>query len=129
MASSTCATFKRGLAFPPLVRTEYAHQRSERWIYRRVAKPESSKSKAGFEWRKIKRMWQTGIIYQIYPRSFQDSNHDGEGDLWGIIYRLPYPIELGDTGRSTFRNFATNSRRARRWKRPCKTRRRERTPR
>src|SRR6478736_9224806 len=39
--------------------------------------------------------WQTAIIYQIYPRSFQDSNHDGVGDLRGIIYRLPYLVELG----------------------------------
>jgi alpha-glucosidase len=39
--------------------------------------------------------WQTGIIYQIYPRSFQDSNRDGVGDLRGIIHRLPYLVELG----------------------------------
>jgi alpha-glucosidase len=39
--------------------------------------------------------WQTGIIYQIYPRSFQDSNHDGVGDLRGIVHRLPYLVELG----------------------------------
>ena len=39
--------------------------------------------------------WQTGVIYQIYPRSFQDSNGDGIGDLRGIIRRLPYLIELG----------------------------------
>jgi alpha-glucosidase len=39
--------------------------------------------------------WQTGVIYEIYPRSFQDSNGDGIGDLSGIIRRLPYLAELG----------------------------------
>jgi len=34
--------------------------------------------------------WQKGIIYQIYPRSYQDSNEDGIGDLPGIIRRLDY---------------------------------------
>ena len=38
--------------------------------------------------------WQTGVIYQIYPRSYQDSNGDGVGDLAGIIQRLDY---LSDT--------------------------------
>jgi alpha-glucosidase len=41
------------------------------------------------------RWWQTGVIYQIYPRSFQDTDGDGVGDLRGIIARLPYLVELG----------------------------------
>ena len=36
-----------------------------------------------------------GVVYQIYPRSFQDSNGDGVGDLEGIIGRLPYLADLG----------------------------------
>jgi len=38
--------------------------------------------------------WQKGVIYQIYPRSFQDSNGDGIGDLPGIIERLDYIKQL-----------------------------------
>ncbi len=39
--------------------------------------------------------WQTGVIYQIYPRSFQDTNGDGIGDLKGIRRRLGYLAGLG----------------------------------
>ncbi|XP_017106282.2 maltase A3 [Drosophila bipectinata] len=41
--------------------------------------------------------WQTGAFYQIYPRSFKDSNGDGVGDLNGIADKLPYLKELGIT--------------------------------
>ena len=44
---------------------------------------------AGLSW------WKGGVLYQIYPRSFQDSNGDGIGDLPGIIGRLPYLRDLG----------------------------------
>ncbi|MFA7044959.1 MAG: alpha-amylase family glycosyl hydrolase, partial [Candidatus Izemoplasmatales bacterium] len=44
----------------------------------------------------MKKAWyREGIVYQIYPRSFQDSNDDGIGDLQGIISRIPYLVELG----------------------------------
>ena len=39
--------------------------------------------------------WQRAVVYQIYPRSFQDSNGDGIGDLPGIISRLDYLQKLG----------------------------------
>ena len=39
--------------------------------------------------------WRGAVIYQIYPRSYQDSNHDGIGDLAGIIHRLDHVASLG----------------------------------
>lgn len=42
-----------------------------------------------------KKWWQDSVIYQIYPKSFQDSNGDGIGDLPGIIQRLDYLKTLG----------------------------------
>ena len=42
-----------------------------------------------------KRWWHSSVVYQIYPRSFNDSNGDGIGDLKGIIEKLDYLKELG----------------------------------
>ncbi|MCV6595749.1 MAG: alpha-amylase family glycosyl hydrolase [Mangrovicoccus sp.] len=39
--------------------------------------------------------WRGAVIYQIYPRSYQDSNGDGIGDLLGIVQRLPHVASLG----------------------------------
>ncbi len=39
--------------------------------------------------------WKEGVVYQIYPRSFYDSNSDGIGDLRGIIRKIDYLKELG----------------------------------
>jgi len=42
-----------------------------------------------------KRWWKESVVYQIYPRSFADSNGDGVGDLRGIISKLDYLRQLG----------------------------------
>jgi alpha-glucosidase len=41
------------------------------------------------------RWWREAVVYQVYVRSFADSNGDGTGDLAGVIERLPYLHELG----------------------------------
>src|SRR5437763_15962382 len=53
-----------------------------------VVVPKNSES-ANFRW------WERGIIYQIYPRSFMDSNGDGIGDLSGIRSKVDYLQWLG----------------------------------
>ena len=42
-----------------------------------------------------KTWWKESIVYQIYPRSFQDSDGDGLGDLNGITSRMEYLKQLG----------------------------------
>ncbi len=42
--------------------------------------------------------WKSGVLYQVYPRSFQDSDGDGVGDLNGIASRLEYLADLGIAG-------------------------------
>lgn len=51
----------------------------------------SSSSSSSDSW------WKSGVVYQIYPASFQDSNDDGIGDLRGITQRLQYIKDLGAT--------------------------------
>lgn len=43
----------------------------------------------------MEQWWKSSVVYQIYPRSFQDSNNDGIGDIPGIIQRLDYLVNLG----------------------------------
>src|SRR6184192_4921747 len=52
-------------------------------------KGEHALPKAGDPW------WKHAVIYEIYPRSFQDSNGDGIGDINGITSRLDYLKDLG----------------------------------
>ncbi|MBE5950588.1 MAG: alpha-glucosidase [Lachnospiraceae bacterium] len=50
---------------------------------------------AGTDGAITKQWWKEAVFYQIYPRSFYDTNHDGIGDLRGIIEKLDYLKELG----------------------------------
>ena len=49
--------------------------------------------------------WKKEVAYQIYPKSFKDSNGDGIGDLRGIIEKLDY---LEDFSKSSIRYFCDN---------------------
>ena len=42
--------------------------------------------------------WRRAVVYEVYPRSFADGNGDGEGDLAGLLDRLPYLADLGVDG-------------------------------
>jgi alpha-glucosidase len=42
--------------------------------------------------------WTASVIYEVYPRSFADSDGDGVGDLRGILARMPYIASLGVDG-------------------------------
>jgi alpha-glucosidase len=55
----------------------------------------SNKYKKDGDMKKDFLWWRDGIIYQIYPRSFADTNHDGIGDLQGITGKLDYLQALG----------------------------------
>src|SRR5437660_9608097 len=54
-----------------------------------------AQSKADAVDREGHQWWQHAVFYEIYPRSFADSNHDGVGDLKGITSKLDYLQDLG----------------------------------
>jgi alpha-glucosidase len=63
-------------------------------LYAAPTAPPSSRDRSGG----ILGWWRNGVIYQVYVRSFQDSDGDGIGDLGGVRARLPYLRSLGVDG-------------------------------
>jgi alpha-glucosidase len=77
----------------------FRHFRSARplkgaWVYRPAESPLPMEEGQGNEM-PDNTWWKRGVVYQIYPRSFQDSNGDGIGDLGGIVERLDHLSWLG----------------------------------
>ena len=60
--------------------------------------PAESRAGGGAERTDRRPWWRGGVLYQVYPRSFSDSNADGIGDLPGLIDRLDYLEWLGVDG-------------------------------
>src|SRR6185369_17671780 len=77
---------ERGLSFPP-DQTTFAVSNLEQSIA--SPSPGIALLQSRYEW------WQGALIYQIYPRSYLDTNGDGVGDLPGIIEKLDYVASLG----------------------------------
>ena len=57
--------------------------------------PSSKKNETDISPNNERAWWKEAIVYQIYPRSFKDSNGDGIGDLKGIVSELDYIKSLG----------------------------------
>ncbi len=53
--------------------------------------------------------WKQGVVYQVYPRSFQDSNNDGNGDIRGLINRLDYLNDGKNSRDSTSRSLGIDA--------------------
>lgn len=74
---------------------QLAAENEKGWIQNRKDSLPEKEEKERVGMQEQKKWWQNAVVYQIYPRSFQDSNGDGIGDLPGIIKRLDYLKELG----------------------------------